>query len=134
MKTRDLDRIRFVTRHFYDLQGLRYWVPLGLVTLSVGGTTYFANGPWKLLRAGLLLGAFLLALGARRYYQRNFGEVEQQPVQPVAALSPISIYSPAGPFSPLAGLQQISPAARHFLITLGSALISSSRCRSSALP
>ncbi len=35
--TRKLDRIRFVTWHFNDLQGLRYWVPLGLITLSLGG-------------------------------------------------------------------------------------------------
>ena len=38
MKTPDLDRIRFITRHFNDLQGLRYWVPLGLVILGLGGT------------------------------------------------------------------------------------------------
>lgn len=120
MQSQDLDRIRFVTRHFHDLQGLRYWVPLGLITLSVGGTAYFDNRPWVLLRASLFLGALLLALGARRYYRKAFGEVERQTV--TAAPCPVSIFSPAGPVPPLAGVQQVTPAARHFLTTLGLAL------------
>lgn len=118
--TRDLDRIRFVTRHFQDLQGLRYGVPLGLITLSVGGATYFDNWPWVLLRVSLFLGAFLLALGAKRYYRNTFGEVETQ--RAIAEPYPVSIFSPAGPLSPVAGFQQVPPAARHFLTTLGLAL------------
>ena len=122
MQTRDLDRIHFITRHFNDLQGLRYCVPMGLLTLSVGGTTYFANPSWVLLRAVLFLGAFLLAFGAKKYYQRTFGEVERQPVQPIAKLSSISIYSPAGPISRLTDSQGISLSVQRFFITTGLAL------------
>lgn len=31
MASSNLDTIRFVTQHFKDLQGLRYWAPLGLM-------------------------------------------------------------------------------------------------------
>jgi hypothetical protein len=109
MKTQDLDRIRFVTRHFNDLQGLRYWVPLGLVTLGLGGPA--------LLRVVSILGAGLLMLGAKRYYGTTFGRVERQPVEPAAELYPVSVYSPAGPIPRLAGVQQVPPLARHFLTT-----------------
>ena len=37
METPDLERIRFITRHFNDLQGLRYGVPLGLILLAWTG-------------------------------------------------------------------------------------------------
>src|SRR3954452_24391068 len=63
MTTGDVERIRFVTRHFNDLQGLRYWVPLGMITLSVGGTTYFSSWSFVVLRAALFLGGLLLMLG-----------------------------------------------------------------------
>jgi hypothetical protein len=119
MQTRDLDRIRFITRHFNGLQGLRYGVPVGLLTLSVGGTTYFANRSWVLLRAGLFLGAFLLAFGARRYYRRTFGEVERQPVQPAAELSSLSIYSPAGSTLGLTRSQGIPIAVQRFFLMTG---------------
>ena len=67
MKPHDLDRIRFVTRHFHDLQGLRYGVPLGLVALSGGVTAFFAGRPPLLLflQAAVVLGAFFLALRSR---------------------------------------------------------------------
>ena len=116
METRDLDRIRFVTRHFNDLQGLRYCVPLGLITLSMGGTTYFSNRPWVILRACLFLGAVLLAFGARRYYRRSFGEVERLPAEELQSLT---IFSPAGPAPRLQGAQLMTPAARHLSVTLG---------------
>jgi hypothetical protein len=120
MTTRDLDRIRFVTRHFNDLQGLRYWVPIGLLTLSVGGTTYFENRPYVILRAALFLGAVLLLLGARRYYRRAYGEVERQPALPTAELAPVSIFSPAGPPQGLAGSPETARAVRNFSMALGS--------------
>jgi hypothetical protein len=110
METRDLDRIRFITRHFNDLQGLRYGVPLGLITLSLGGTT--------LLRTASFLGAFLLLLGAKRYYRNTFGEVERPQVEPAGELYPVSIFSPAGPIPRLEGSQPVPTVARHFLITL----------------
>jgi hypothetical protein len=123
METGTLDRIRFVTRHFNDLQGLRYWVPLGLLTLSVGGTTYFANLPFVILRFVFFLGAVLLAFGARRYYRNAFGEVEPQPVHPIREHPSVSIYSPAGSTSRLAGFREVPPEVRYLLIPLGLAVI-----------
>jgi hypothetical protein len=123
METRKLDRIRFVTRHFNDLQGLRYWAPLGLITLSLGGTTYFANRPFVILRFVLFLGAVLLAFGARRYYRNAFGEVEPQPVYPTRELPSPSIFSPAGSAPRLAGFRQVSPEVRYLLIPLGLAMV-----------
>lgn len=114
METRNLERIRFVTRHFNDLQGLRYAVPLGLLTLAWGGA--------GLLCGALLLGAFLLFLGARRYYRRTFGEVEQRSPDLAAELSPVFVYGPAGAVSRIEGFRQVTPIARHFLLTLVLAL------------
>jgi hypothetical protein len=121
MTTRDLDRIRFVTRHFHDLQGLRYWVPLGLLTLSVGGTTYFENRPFVILRAAMAIGAVLLFLGARRYYRKAYGEVEWQPVLAPTEFFTLSVFSPAGPVQRLTGSQGVPPVARRFLTTMGAA-------------
>lgn len=117
--TRELDRIRFVTRHFNDLQGLRYWVPLGMITLSLGGNTYFRNGPLVLLRLGLFAGAVLLALGARRYYRHAFGEVQPRPMEPVPDVEAIPVYSPAGPPPRIQGAEQVSRGARHFAMVIG---------------
>jgi hypothetical protein len=114
METRDLERIRFVTRYFNDLQGLRYGVPLGLITLAW-------EGPAP-LRAGLLLAAFLLMIGAKRYYRKTVGEVERPPIDPAADLSPISLFHPGGPVSRL-NAPQVTPAARHFLVIVGLAVI-----------
>lgn len=110
METRDLERIRFVTQHFNDLQGLRYWVPLGLIALGWGGP--------MLLRAGSLLGAFVLMLGAKRYYRNAYGEVEQQAVDPV----PVPIFSPAGSVLRLEQ-PRMTPVERHFLVTVGLAVV-----------
>lgn len=109
METRDLERIRFITRHFNDLQGLRYGVPLGLILLGW-------EGP-PLLRVASVVGTALLALGARRYYRRTFGAVEQQPADLDAELYPASIYSPAGPIPRLAmPPRTMAPVARRFLL------------------
>jgi hypothetical protein len=118
MKTPDLDCIRFVTRHFHDLQGLRFWVPLGLITLSLGGTTYFERPPILILRAALFLGGLLLMLWAARYYKR-FGVVEQQLAEPAEKAASLSIYSPAGPLPGLRGFQPVPPAVQRFVITMG---------------
>jgi hypothetical protein len=115
METRDLDRIRFVTQHFNDLQGLRYWVPLGVITLGWGGPTF--------LRVASFLGALLLMLGAKRYYRNAYGEVEQQPVDPV----PVPIFGP--PISRLEGIQQVTPIVRHFLVTVAVAVALFSFCQ-----
>src|SRR5215203_446445 len=72
MEIQDLDRIRFVTQRFGDLQGLRYLVPLGLLLLSGAGAAWLANWPLVLLQAVSFSGAFALMLGARRYYRNTF--------------------------------------------------------------
>ena len=123
MARSNLDDIRFVTQHFKDLQGLRYWAPLGLITLSGGGLLHFASRPVEVLLALLFPGAFLLAFGARRYYRNTFGEVEQQPVDPAADLYPVSVYSPAGPLPRLAGVHLVAPMARRLLATAALTLI-----------
>lgn len=110
METRDLERIRFITRHFNDLQGLRYGVPLGLILLAW-------EGP-PLLRAAGFAGALLLALGARRYYRSTFGAVEGEPADLDAELYPASIFSPAGPIPRLAmPPRPTTPVARRFFVT-----------------
>jgi hypothetical protein len=109
MVTRNLERIRFITQHFHDLQGLRYGIPLGLVILALGAP--------PLLRAALCLAALLVLFEAQWYY-RSLGHVESQPVDPAAELCPVPIFSPAGPFSRLQGFPQVTPCARHLLITL----------------
>jgi hypothetical protein len=132
METRKLDRIRFVTRHFNDLQGLRYWVPLGLITLSLGGTVYFDNPRFLILRAVLFLTAFAVATGARRYYIYTFGEVEPQESAPVRELQSLSIYSPAGPTQRL--FQPMPPMVRSIWIPLGLTVILFSALQASSPP
>jgi hypothetical protein len=110
MEPRDLERIRFTTQHFNDLQGLRYGVPLGLITLGLGGPALF--------QAGFFLGAILLMLGARRYYRQTFGAVEREAVDLDAEVYPASVFSPAGPIPRLQGVQQVTPRMRRFLLTL----------------
>ncbi|HEX6900662.1 MAG TPA: hypothetical protein VF789_13135 [Thermoanaerobaculia bacterium] len=107
METPDLERIRFTTRHFHDLQGLRFGVPLGLILLGLGSPA--------MPRLALFLGALLLILGARRYYRR-YGEVER-PIDPDMDLYPVSIFNLAGPISRLHGHRQVTPVARCLLVT-----------------
>jgi hypothetical protein len=104
MKIQDLDRIRFVTQRFGDLQGLRHLVPLGLLFLSGAGAAWLASWPLVLLQAVSFFGAFALMLGARRYYRSTFGEVERPRVRPAAKVYSLSILSTAGP------APQIEPA------------------------
>jgi hypothetical protein len=97
MERQHLDRIRFVTRHFHDLQGLRYLVPAGLMALS-GGLALSRGWPWPLLAAALFLAGSLLLLGAKRYYGSTYGEVERAArIQPAAAPAAVSILGEAGP-------------------------------------
>jgi hypothetical protein len=112
-----LDHIRFATRHFNDLQGLRYAVPLGLVTLALGGVLHFAAWPAFLLIPAAAA-SLLLAFTAGRHYRRVYGEVQAEPAYPAWELHGLSIYHPAGPTPRLAGFQQLTPRARHFLALL----------------
>lgn len=119
METRDLERIRFVTWHFNDLQGLRYEVPLGLIALGVGGLIHFASRPLAYLPALLFLPALGLLLWARRHYRRVYGEVEPPMADPV----PVAIFSPAGPISRLEDFEPAAPIVRHVSLTMGLALV-----------
>lgn len=87
MEIRDLERIRFVTRHFGELQGFRRLVPVGLLMLSGAGLTSFTGWPVVILRVALFAGACLLLFGAGRYYRSTFGETEGLLAEPVADLS-----------------------------------------------
>lgn len=107
MEIRDLERIRFTTGHFHDLQGLRFGVPLGVIILGWASPA--------LPRLALFLGAILLMLGAKRHY-RGFGEVER-PADPDMDLYPVSIFNLAGPISRLHGRRQVTPIARYLLVT-----------------
>lgn len=106
MELRDLERIRFTTQHFHDLQGLRFGVPLGLIILSLASPA--------LPRLGLFLIALLLILGAKRRY-KAFGEVDL-PAHP-EDLYPVSIFNLAGPISRLHGHRQVTPIVRFLLVT-----------------
>lgn len=94
MITRDIDRIRFVTRHFNELQGLRGMVS-GLMITSLGISQFFRNGPVIVSSLLVCLGSLIVILRTQSYYTRTFGEVAQQPVLIDTGLP--SIYSPAGP-------------------------------------
>jgi hypothetical protein len=117
MSAQSLDRIRFVTRHFNDLQGLRYGVPLGLITLGLGGLIHFEGWP-RALFVPLAAGAFVLMYVARRSYGRRFGTVDSEPAYAAGELHDLSVYSPAGSPQRLEGFQQVTPLARHFFVTV----------------
>jgi hypothetical protein len=97
MAPRDRDRIRFVTRYFNELQGLREAVPYGLQTLGLGLVLFFPNPATVGLFFVLLAGSLFLRQGARAYYQRLFGEVESRPLALGAPAALPSVFSPAGP-------------------------------------
>jgi hypothetical protein len=115
MESQNLDRIRFVTHHFNDLQGMRYLVPLGLLTLSAGGTTYFSSWP-MLLRCVFILTALVLMFRAKAYYRRTLGEVEPAPAY-AEGLESFS-FSPVGPAPRMAGFEP-PPAVRHAARIMG---------------
>lgn len=93
MEIQDLDHVRFVTRHFRDLQGFRRLVPVGLLASGAAGLIPVASRP---LSAALIAGACLLLFRADRYYRNRFGEAEPLEAQPIAELSP-SILATGGP-------------------------------------
>ncbi|HVG11177.1 MAG TPA: hypothetical protein VNM67_25970 [Thermoanaerobaculia bacterium] len=93
MEMQDLDHVRFVTRHFRDLQGFRRLVPLGLLALSGAGLISRTSWP---LSAALTVGACLLLFTAERYYRNHFGEAEPLEAEAIGELSP-SILTSGGP-------------------------------------
>lgn len=77
MKPPDFDRIRYVTQHFQDLQGLQLRVPLGLIFLSSGLVSLFDSFLLLLVEVVVILGAWLLIRRSRSYYRTTFGEVQR---------------------------------------------------------
>lgn len=134
MNAQSIDRIRFVTRHFNELQGLRILVPLGLIALTAGFIGRFRVffgpllrihlGPFVplvfLLVAPMVVVSALLLIGfSPFYYRESFGVVERPPVDPSGQLAPLSIFSPAGPAPWLAVDRPVGhPRARRLLITM----------------
>jgi hypothetical protein len=117
MKPQDLDRIRFITRHFDELKGLSF-LSSGMTFLGVG-VLHFEHGPFLFLRATvvfavsilLIVGGVFLSFYSRSHYRRTFGEV--QPLAGAAYRPPdaLSIYRPAGT-APPASVQIKGPDPR----------------------
>jgi hypothetical protein len=84
MSPQDLDRIRFITRHFHSLKGLETTVPLGVAGLIVGVRFFFPDDSLfsLVLEAACFLVCFLLWRRAPSYYRKILGEVEQPPKAP----------------------------------------------------
>lgn len=134
MTTRDIDRIRFVTRHFNELQGMRILVPLGLIALNAGflwgfrvffgPLIRFQLGPFVplvfvLVAPMLMVGAVVVMAFAPVYYRDVFGVVERPPVGPSRQLASLSIFSPTGSTLGLAVDRPVRhPRARRLLSTL----------------
>lgn len=118
MTNRDIERIRFVTQHFNDLQGLRFEVPVGLFLMGYGGMHLFPGGLLTFLFFAVLMIGFVISWRVSprgSYYKKRFGEVEQLPALYGLELSPVSVYSPAGP-APLAfSRRPKSPVTRWIL-------------------
>ena len=112
MEIQDLDHIRFVTRHFRELQGFRRLVPVGLLALSGAGLISLASWP---LTAVLIAGACLLLFRAERYYRNSFGEAEPLEAATIAELSSslLTVGGPAQRFQP------VIPVVPRFLILGG---------------
>src|SRR5436305_5180436 len=101
MTTRDLDRIRFVTQHFTELQGLRM-VPFGMIIVCAGLMNFFPSWPRGilLLTLPLFVGSIVMIFWMLSYY-RSFGEVKPRPAVLDTELAALSIYGSADP-APLA--------------------------------
>lgn len=79
MDVQDLDRVGFVTRHFKDLKGLQWLVPVGMMYTMQALLPLFDGLPAALGFAFIAVnaaGATLLMFAAKRYYRRLLGEVE----------------------------------------------------------
>lgn len=123
MNAQNIERIRFVTRHFNDLQGLRFAVPYGLCLLGFGGLHLSPVWPLMLLFFALMLTGFLMAIRrGTSYYRKRFGEVEQLPALYGAELSTVSVYSPAGSVPSVPDRRPMDPGARWILIPAAIAL------------
>jgi hypothetical protein len=126
VNAQSLDRIRFVTEHFNELQGLRFEVPVGLFLMGYGGMHLFPAGPLTFLFFAVFMTGFLIVLRVGRrgapYYREKFGEVEQLPVLYNVEPSVVSVYSPAGPAPLTPERRPVNPVTRWILIPAAVAL------------
>jgi hypothetical protein len=93
----DLDRIRFVTRHFNGLKGGLNLVAVGLVFLSTGAGYNGWGHPAVVfyLRTALTFGSAALMLYSMTYYKKRFGEVlERRKSFPAKRRSPSTVPAP----------------------------------------
>lgn len=114
MKPQDLNRIRFITRHFNELKGLSF-IALGLLFLA-NGIGRFEQGLFPprvvfAVRILLIVGYVLLLFCSRSYYRRTFGEVEPMAGPAYQPPDALSIYRPAGA-APHASVQIKGPDPR----------------------
>jgi len=106
--TRDLDRIRFVTRHFKELQGLALTFPLGLVVLATRlmhalSRAGFDREASAVAVVGVAL-AVVISFAASRFYRRRFGHIEPRRerrtlVESVIGLIAILLLAASGGFA-----------------------------------
>jgi hypothetical protein len=81
MTHRELDRIRLVTDHFRDLQGLRN-LPIWAWFVVLGCAQLLHSISFDLVSLSYALVAFfLLPRRIERYYRERFGEVERRPTE-----------------------------------------------------
>ena len=79
--TKDLDRIRLVTRNFGALQGFRIMVPVGMLLVAQGiDNGHASSSPLPYISMAIMIGAICLMLLTPRYYRARFGEVETRPL------------------------------------------------------
>jgi len=102
MDTQHLDQIRFVARHYQDLQGLRNLVPTGLCAIGIGVSflrpaslldprAFVVSIAEFFLCLAIGVGGLRLWLSAKSYYRRAFGEVERRPVSQVLLNSVVEL-------------------------------------------
>lgn len=118
MTAREIDRIRFVTQHFTELQGLGTLVPLGLFFILQGVADLFPHQPFVYLveMIPFLLGWLAWVPRSRRYYRQTFGEVEQRQAGLGVGGSSLPVYSPAGRAPLAAGTRPLNPKLRWLIL------------------
>ena len=117
MNAQSLDRIRFVTRHFTELQGLGTLVPLGVIFISQGVVHLSRHRPFVyLVEIMISLGCCAAVLLLHRYYRQTFGEVEQRQAGLGVGGSSLPVYSPAGRTPVAAGTRPLNPKLRWLIL------------------
>jgi hypothetical protein len=97
MNLAEIERVRFTTRYFKELQGLKTLVPWGLCLVGFGVIAMVPAMPWRFpwgIAANLLTVVLACALFvawifayflAAAYYRRNFGDLEEGTWRPLQA-------------------------------------------------